>query len=84
MSGDWSDTGKRQELNTRAETTIGLIERVQRLEKQLKIAIGALEKYADIRELYFIAPDGSKITLKCNDSNCSVAKEALQQMEDLK
>lgn len=57
MSGDWSDTGKRQELTTRAETTINLIDQVEDLKYRLEKAI---EGYHWIAEKNRFVDFGSK------------------------
>ena len=57
MAGDWGDTGKRQELTTRAETTINLIDQVEDLKCRIEKAI---EGYHWIAEKNRFVDTGSK------------------------
>lgn len=63
MSGDWSDTGKRQELTTRAETTINLIDQVEDLKYRLDKAIAALRWIKNNRFVDFGSKNKATVTL---------------------
>lgn len=59
------------EPSGRSETLVQALERCERLEKQLKIAVEALDLYKNLRG------DGTLINYE------SIAKQALQQIKEL-